>query len=958
MSRTSPVEVTAAPDRGYVTIRIDWFRIVFAAVLVFTVVTRFYGLSFKPFHHDESLYSTYSWYLFDGRGYKYDPMMHGPFMFYLDALLFTLFGISDFVARMSAALFGVGVVGCAWLFRKELGKAGSLSAAVLYAVSPTFMYFSRFFREDIFVAFWALFSVALFVNWLRDRARGWLYGSAAAFALMFCVKENSYMFLFIFVTFGVFMLIFERIFGRDGAPADRPAGRAGGWPIAPLDALVSLGIFFALFFIFFTSFFHNMPGFIDGLYRKSLGYWMYQDRIQRIKGPFTYFCPIAATYELPLLAVLFAGIAGLLARRRLSRIVMVVSTAVALPLMLFWNLDLPVEPWDKIFHMTSTLHIVFVLYVLVIGMAATCAYLREGRRFPAFLSYWSWTSVLLYSYAGEKVPWLLMHVLMPMVLWAAVILGELLEAERFRRKTCLYATLLGAGLLLFLQASLRLCFVNEANPVECMVYTQTSVDIQKTLRIIAGLAEETGKGFQFPMGIQGESTWPYTWYLRDYKDWFHPGAFTAPSKMVVAVDWDKRKDFSAVLEPHYREMRMKLREWWVPSPLGSLKNPGRGWAESVFGRSPFSVFLADASYRMNALLQYYFGRKVWSILGSQDIAFYVRKDLLGDKGGPTPAEVEAPAAARTAPVIPKEYAIIGEVSPEREFGERGSSKGRFDEPRGIWADAKGAVYVADTKNHRWQKFDGGGKLLLCVGGPGSGASQFKEPMGIAVDGEGFVYVSDTWNHRIQKFDGEGKFVKQWEGGAGGFWAPKGMAFDREGNLYVADTGRHRVQKFTRDGKPLLVWGEQGEGPGEFKEPVGIAIHPDGVIAPADEAKKQREVRGEVVYVTDTANKRVQKFDTKGMLLGQFGVLGWEEYYTEPFVAVDAAGRVWVTDSRNNRVEIFSPEGTLLALWSAKGFKPGDFNTPIGIFIADGRVYVSDTFNYRVQVFGEKKVYRK
>ena len=173
-------------------------------------------------------------------------------------------------------------------------------------------------------------------------------------------------------------------------------------------------------------------------------------------------------------------------------------------------------------------HVVFALYVFVLGMAATCTYLREGRRFAAFLSYWSWTSLLLYSYAGEKVPWLLMHVLMPMVLWGGMLLGEFLASERFLRRTGAYTALLGVGLLLFLQASLRLCFVNEANPVECMVYTQTSTDIQKTLRIIRALAEETGKGVQLPIGIQGESTWPYTWYLRDYKDWFHPGTFTAP----------------------------------------------------------------------------------------------------------------------------------------------------------------------------------------------------------------------------------------------------------------------------------------------------------------------------------------------------------------------------------------------------------------------------------------------
>ena len=277
-------------------------------------------------------------------------------------------------------------------------------------------------------------------------------------------------------------------------------------------------------------------------------------------------------------------------------------------------------------------------------------------------------------------------------------------------------------------------------------------------------------------------------------------------------------------------------------------------------------------------------------------------------------------------------------------------------------DAEGALYVVDTKNHRWQKFGKDGKPLLAVGKQGSGPAEFKEPMGIAVDDSGNVFVADTWNHRIQKFDREGKFLTQWQGGSGGFWAPKGMAFDSKGDLYVVDTGKHRIQKFTNDGKPILVWGDaecrQGEAPGEFSEPVGIVIEKNGVIIPADTKKKQKEVRGDIVYVADTANKRVQKFDIAGKFLGQFAVLGWEEYYTEPFIALDGAGRIWVTDGYNNRIEIFDSSGMLLGLWSGKGFKPGDSNIPKGIFIGDGTVYISDTYNNRIQVFSEKIIYRK
>ncbi len=946
MNQKINIESTTVYGKDYFMIRFDWYKIILIAIIIFTIFTRFYGLDCRPYDHDESLYATCSWYLYEGRGYKYDPMMHGPFMYYFDAFLFSLFGPGNYVARASSAFFGVALICCTVLFRRRLGKIGSLIAAALFAVSPTFMYFSRLFREDIFVAFWAFLTVAFFVNYLDTRKRGYLFGAAAAFALVFCVKENSYIFLFIFVSFGVLMKIFERLFPPDGKPLQEFSSpevvsvRRFPW----VGGSIAVAIFFAVFFVFFTSFFSNPDGFMDGLYRKSLSYWMHQDKIQRMKGGFTYFCPLAIVYELPLLAILFSGLVALLWQRRLSKIVLIVGSAVAIPLMLFWHQKLPTDPWDTRFHMTSTLHIVFALYLFAIWFAATCNYLRDGRRFPAFLAYWSMMSVLIYSYAGEKVPWLLIHILMPMILWASLILGEFLGSKRFRQHVYLYYVFLVMGLFLFLQASIRLCFVNEANPVEWMVSQQTSVDIKDCLKEITSLSEQTGKGLNFPIGVQGNCVWPFAWYLRDYKNWFSPGPIN-DTKEAVVVDWAKRRDYSNILESNYVEKRYRLRIWWASEPVSTLKNPIADCLKYYFFREPWNPAK----------------RKVWwtdkpDPTGSEDIAFYVRKDLVGEKMGETPVSAARESATSPMPLVPEEYKIIGQIQPALVFGKRGSSAGNLNEPRGICVDADGAIYVADTKNHRWQKFDSKGNSLLSVGKEGNGAAEFKEPMGITVDDEGYIYVVDTWNHRIQKFDQSGKLVKQWLGGAGGFWAPKGTAFDSDGYLYVVDVGKHRVQKFTRDGEFILTWGTQGEEPGQFREPVGIAIEQDGLIQPENKKKNQKEVRGEVIYITDTANRRIQKFDTKGTYLGEFGVLGWEDYYTEPFAALDSGGRLWLTDSRNNRIEVFDTFGMLLGLWSAKGFRPGNFNSPIGICVRDGRVYLTDTYNHRVQVFDLEKVY--
>ena len=72
-------------------------------------------------------------------------------------------------------------------------------------------------------------------------------------------------------------------------------------------------------------------------------------------------------------------------------------------------------------------------------------------------------------------------------------------------------------------------------------------------------------------------------------------------------------------------------------------------------------------------------------------------------------------------------------------------------------DASGNVYVADTGNHRIQKFSSTGVFITKWGSFGSENGQFFSPMGIEVDASGDVYIADTGNHRIQKFRSNGIF---------------------------------------------------------------------------------------------------------------------------------------------------------------------------------------------------------
>src|SRR5262249_20268137 len=159
---------------------------------------RIWDVGTRAMHHDESMHAYYSWRLLVAGDYKYNPMLHGPFQFNANALMFFLFGVSDASARMAAVLCGTGIVGAAWFLRPFLGRVGALVTGALFAISPIYLYFSRFTREDIYTAFFTLLMVVGVFGWIYSRKPGFMYLLFAATALAFATKESTFITLFIF----------------------------------------------------------------------------------------------------------------------------------------------------------------------------------------------------------------------------------------------------------------------------------------------------------------------------------------------------------------------------------------------------------------------------------------------------------------------------------------------------------------------------------------------------------------------------------------------------------------------------------------------------------------------------------------------------------------------------------------------------------------------------------------
>jgi sugar lactone lactonase YvrE len=273
-------------------------------------------------------------------------------------------------------------------------------------------------------------------------------------------------------------------------------------------------------------------------------------------------------------------------------------------------------------------------------------------------------------------------------------------------------------------------------------------------------------------------------------------------------------------------------------------------------------------------------------------------------------------------------------------------------PRNLEIARDGTIYILDTGNNQVVHIDQEGNILNSWGTFGSAESggalpgSFNEPWGIAIDDDGNIYVADTWNHRIQKFSPEGQFITAW-GRFGqretpdSFWGPRDVAIDPSGHVYVTDTGNKRIAVFDSAGVFVTEFGEVGFGDGQFDEPSGLAMDENGNL-----------------YVADTWNQRIQVFTTDGsgiaqVFVNKWDVVGWygQSLDNKPYLAAGSDGNIYVSDPELSRIIIYSPEGKVIATWGMEGIDPTNLYSPTGLAIdQENGVWVADTKNNRIQYF--------
>jgi tripartite motif-containing protein 71 len=303
---------------------------------------------------------------------------------------------------------------------------------------------------------------------------------------------------------------------------------------------------------------------------------------------------------------------------------------------------------------------------------------------------------------------------------------------------------------------------------------------------------------------------------------------------------------------------------------------------------------------------------------------------------------------------PSTYAFQNatEYNFSNKWGSEGKGDGQFQRPHDLdFSPDEKILYAVDRDGNRIQAFDKNGTFLFSWGKLGTDDGQFHVPYGIDVDINGNVWVVDRANDRVQKFDSNGNFILKFgnkdakpSGELGKFDNPRHVAVDKNLEyVYVADSKNNRIQKFDINGTFVESIGKMGNKIGEFNLPTTIDI----------DSKSN-------FIVNERGNERIQKFDSQWNPILMWGSKGSgnSQFCHIEHIAVDKYDNVYVTDpqedpgcSHEPRLLKFDSKGNFITKWGSYGEDDGQFRVPEHLAVdSEGHVYVSDRKNENIQVF--------
>ncbi|MEM7115580.1 MAG: flippase activity-associated protein Agl23 [Chloroflexota bacterium] len=773
------------------------------------------------------------------------------------------------------------------------------------------------------------------------------------------------------------------------------------WPMAAI-------IYHGIFLVLFTSVFTNPGGWISGKIG-SLGYWLEQQEVQRGSQPWFYYFFVMPFYEF--LPVIFSTTAvGLWMRqKRIGRtlgffllVILLAALGYSLAIWQFTSLDQGVlsEPNRFPGYITAAVVLiggVLVWFAVLRKQFAADGSLRDNLRdllksgelfgLMPFLTWWLLLTWAAYTIAGEKMPWLSIHFVIPM----AFMVGWYFN-ERLTKIENPFQSLLSRPALSFLGITVIfiIAIALAAGPLllgQIEFGNQELGNLTGIGRFFGSVLLAAGVYYlwqRLRANVSTEAIRPlvvlsvfvllslltirFTYMANflnaDYTTEYMVYAHGAPATKDVVMDQVEALSMRLNGDKGIRvafdndvswPFTWYLREYPNRNYFG--ENPSQTLNESpviIVGRKNWDAvdpYLSkNYEYREYTFLWWpmeEYRNISWNgVFGTQtterglgnpgvrqalwDIFFYRDYQRYGEIFGGTYTSSEWPLRHPLRLYIRKD--VVGE----------------------LWDYGVGAVSIAGLEDPYEEK-----ELTLSpslvINEPGferDVADGLNAPRNIAIAPNGRLVIADSGNHRIQLFDADGSQIRSWGSFGtepGQLNEPWGIAADSE-FVYVADTWNHRLQKFTYDGELVAVFGQSGSpSPDSADEQLGLFFGPRSITLVGDNQ----------LLVTDTGNHRMQLLDRDGNFIRQVGQFGNNlGELNEPVgIASGPNGQVFLADTWNGRIQQFNNDVLPLFEWTVDAWDGTSINNkPYLAVDSQNRVYVTDPEGYRILIFNSDGTY--
>jgi uncharacterized protein (TIGR03663 family) len=462
------------------------FWLAVSAVLILAIALRTSRLDIRPMHGDEAVHAYRFGQLLEANHYRYDPTeFHGPTLNYftlISALLsgrHTYASLTEITLRIVPVFFGLVLVLMPLLLLDGLGRPVAVVACALTAISPAFVFYSRYYIPEMLLVCFTFAMIACGYRYARSREWIWALRTGVFAALCFATKETSVIaFAAVIVALAVVLLI-----RKDDRPALNLV-RPGHLLLAIVGAVVVWGLFF-------SSFFKNPAGLIDS-FRTCAIYFERAGHNQFHIHPWYYY------FKLLLYSKADSG-----------------------------------PPWTEGFVVVMAL-VGLLVIISRRGVSGLDSNLLK------FIAFYTVIMTVVYSAIPYKTPWCLLSFYQGMILLASVAVVAILNLlGRLLSRVIMAAFFATFATDLVLQAFVA-NFISFAAPGNPYVYAHPTKDVLAIARRVEEVSRAYPEGRDMPVLVvcPDGDYWPLPWYLRSFKNvgyYSDVNEIRSPAPVVIAA---------------------------------------------------------------------------------------------------------------------------------------------------------------------------------------------------------------------------------------------------------------------------------------------------------------------------------------------------------------------------------------------------------------------------------------